>query len=217
MAGRLRAAWRVASLVLGLTATPLAAQEDVAPAQPAPLRSVVVTIDQEELFLRSAYGQEILGRLDREASALSAENREIEARLEAEEKDLTAKRAEMDPAAFRAEAEAFDDKVVELRAAQDAKARELVRRRERAPQAFFQEVGPILATLAQERGALVILDSREVVLAAEQIDITAAAIARIDARMTVAPDSGDGPADGAAPPGSSGPAAPDPVGETGDD
>lgn len=171
-----------AAPVLG--ASGLAAQERA-------VASPVLTINQEELFQNSAFGRRIEAELNAASAALAAENRRIEAALADEEQALTDRRAAMDPAEFRALAEAFDAKVVELRRTQDGKARDLSRRPEEARQEFFRAVVPVLTAVVRERGAMVILDTRAVLLSADAIDITAEAIARIDAAL------GDG---GGAPP-----------------
>lgn len=171
-----------AAPVLG--ASGLAAQERA-------VASPVLTINQEELFQNSAFGRRIEAELNAASAALAAENRRIEAELADEEQALTDRRATMDPAEFRALAEAFDAKVVELRRTQDGKARDLSRRPEEARQEFFRAVVPVLTAVVRERGAMVILDTRAVLLSADAIDITAEAIARIDAAL------GDG---GGAPP-----------------
>lgn len=163
---------------------PLPAQE-VAPATASP----ILTLDRERLFAESRSGQAILRALEEDTAQLAAENRGIEADLIAEERALTERRATLPPDEFRALAEAFDAKVVAIRRQQDAKARALAERRESDQQAFFRNAMPVIAELVRETGGLVVLDRGAVLLSAEQLDITEAAIARIDAA---------GAADGAA-------------------
>lgn len=168
-----------AALALGLGGAALVAQEPERLAVPSP----VLTIDQEALFERSAFGRRTQAEFEEASAALAAENRRIETELEAEERRLTAERPGMDPAQFRELAAAFDERVVEIRRTQDQKARELARRPEEARQEFFRAAVPILTELVRERGAVAILDSRAVILSAEAIDITEQAISRIDAGL----------------------------------
>lgn len=181
---------RLAALALwaGALAAPAAGQE----AAPI-LRSPVVTVDQERLFTDSAYGKALLAELEAASAVLAAENREIEARLVAEERALTDERPDLEPEAFREKAAAFDEKVVAIRAEQDEKARALVRRREAAQKSFYAEVLPILTEIVRERGAVAVLESRAVILSADQIDITAQAIARIDERLAPGQTGDDAP------------------------
>ncbi len=174
-----------AALALGLGFAPAAAQDRMVVPSP------VLTIDQEALFERSAFGRRAQAEFETASSALAAENRRIEAELEAEERQLTEERPGMDPAAFRELAASFDARVVEIRRTQDQKARDLGRLPEEARQEFFRAAIPTLTELVRERGAVAILDSRAVILSAEAIDITEDAIRRIDAELgdgTVSPD-----------------------------
>lgn len=169
----------LAALLAGVLSATAAPAQDGA----APVASPVLTVDQEALFARSAYGQRVQTDFEAASAELAAENRRIEAELEAEERRLTEQRPGMDPAAFRQMAAAFDARVVEIRRTQDQKARDLSRTPEEARQQFYRVALPVLTALVRERGGVVILDSRAVLLAAESIDITDEAIRRIDAEL----------------------------------
>lgn len=156
------------------------------------LASPVLRLDREQLFKRSLFGQRVVAQLEAAARDLEQQNAKIDAALLAEEKALTDQRPGLSPEAFRDLADAFDEKVVAIRQAQDTKSRDLKGAIETAQNAFFQRVVPVLSQLMREAGALVILDSRTILLSASSIDITDLAIARIDAAI------GDGaPAEGA--------------------
>ncbi|MDT8855389.1 OmpH family outer membrane protein [Paracoccaceae bacterium Fryx2] len=166
-----------------------------------PVRSPVLTLTQERLYTESLYGKAVQALSEQASRALQAENRKIEASLEAEERDLTFRRATLPPAEFRALAEAFDTRVEGIRAAQEAKARSLTQSRDADRQRFFETAVPILADLMQDYGAVAILDKGAVVLSFDRVDVTEAAIARIDAVL----------GDGSSPPGATAPATPDPA------
>ncbi|MBD3625806.1 MAG: OmpH family outer membrane protein, partial [Rhodobacteraceae bacterium] len=150
-------------------------------ADPVLPQSPLLTIDQEKLFRNSAFGQRVVTELEAATARLSDENRKIEERLIAEEKDLTQRRSRMSPEEFRKLADAFDEKVVGIRRAQDGKERSLTRSMDQQRQAFFEGSFGILAQLVRESGAVAILDSRSIVLSSNAIDITDIAIERIDA------------------------------------
>lgn len=169
----LRVALAIA-LFASLCGGPLAAQ---VPELPAPF----VTVDQERLFAESAFGRRAIAEIERRSRALAAENRRIEAELVAEERALTELRPTLPHAEFRTRAEAFDAKVQQLRAEQDQKEVEVSALRDGAQAVFFARVGPVLGEVIRERGAVAILDRRVVILAVDSIDVTEAAIARIDA------------------------------------
>ncbi len=111
---------------------------------------------------------------------LQAENERIIEELVAEEQDLAARRPDMDIEEFRLEAEAFDQKAIEIRAARDAKERSISEAAEAAQARFNEQVREVAGQVMIERGGKVILDSRSVYLALRSIDITDAVIARLD-------------------------------------
>ncbi|UWQ16657.1 OmpH family outer membrane protein [Jannaschia sp. M317] len=146
-------------------------------------QSAVVVLDRDALFVGSLFGQRVARDIEAESRALAAENRQIEQDLEQEERALTEQREGMVTDEFRPLATAFDNRVVDIRRTQDAKARAIQQQSERAQALFFEQANPVLVQLAQETGALVILDRRNVIASADQVDITLLARDRIDAAL----------------------------------
>lgn len=140
-------------------------------------------LNQDRFFSDSLYGQRAQAELEQAGRALAAENREIEARLTEEELQLTEDRETLARDEFMVMAAEFDQRVETIRATQDAKTRALNAAAETAQRRFFNLAVPILLELVAERRAAVILDSRTVLLAADTVDITDAAIARVDAEL----------------------------------
>ncbi|MBY6005999.1 OmpH family outer membrane protein [Salipiger bermudensis] len=187
----MRRALRLCALALGLGwAAGTASAQDAAPGI---VESAILTVEFDRLFSESAYGERVARTLEAEGAEIAAENRRIEAELTAEERALTEKRAELDALAFRELADAFDEKVQALRREQDAKARAIGELSEEERRRFIAAAEPVIDRIMREAGAVVILDKRSVFLSEDVIDITDAAIARIDAAI------GDGaaPEDGA--------------------
>lgn len=174
--GRALARMVLAATLAWLPMVPAMAQ---APLAEIP-RLAIVVLDRDVLYTNSLFGQRIRREIEAASQALSLENRRIEAALVAEEQVLTDQRGQMDPAAFRAMADEFDTRVEEIRQAQDVKGRALAQQAEQASQLFFEFAGPVLTDLAQRTGALVVLDRRTVLAAADQVDITLRAIAEVD-------------------------------------
>lgn len=180
---RRRAGLRAAAIATALAA-PAGAQETgggFSLGQAARERPGILVIDRDAVLRRSALGRARLAAISRDEEALAAENREIEARLTAEEADLARRRPDMETAAFREEAEAFDRRVTQVRRTQDAKTRALRERQAALADGFWQEVVPVLGAMMAERGAGVVLDRGEVFLTAAEVDVTAELIARLDA------------------------------------
>lgn len=140
----------------------------------------VLTIDQDRLFSETRLGAGKLEALEQAAQALSAENNAIETELIAEERRLTEQRSTLPAQEFRALADEFDQRVQRIRGEQDEKARSLSRQGEEARAAFFQEVAEIISNIVREKGALVVIDRRDVFLSADRIDITDEAIQRVN-------------------------------------
>ena len=173
----------LAGLACALAVGPAQAQAQAQTPPPVSVAptSTVVVLDRDLLFSQSRFGQRISRDIEEASEDLAAENQAIQADLEAEELALTAKRDAMEMEAFRGLATAFDERVTRIRQTQDAKARAIGQETERAQQVFLEQVNPVLVQLARETGALVILDRRNVIASADQVDITTLALERIDA------------------------------------
>jgi Skp family chaperone for outer membrane proteins len=189
---------RLAGLVLGLilavgAATPPAAQ-------PLATSSILV-VNRERLLSGSRRGQALLAAEEAALDRMRAEARAIEAAFEAEERELTAKRQTLAPDAFRALADEFDGRVVVARREQDNRSAALAQEFDAGRRRFYAAVAPVLVQLMERRGAQAILDENSVLLASQEIDITEAAIAAIDAAPVEDPGGalpappGDAPAE----------------------
>tara|TARA_R110002051_G_scaffold57104_2_gene105777 strand:+ start:3899 stop:4462 length:564 start_codon:yes stop_codon:yes gene_type:complete len=165
---------------IAVGANPVAAQQ--VPSLGLPVSEIVV-VDTDELFRATLYGQRIASDLAARARELQVENDRITADLTAEEQSLTERRPQMDPVAFRAEAAEFDTRVQGIRRARDAAISAFETERDSAPRLFLEKVRTTLGELMVERGAVAMLDQRIVFLSLSTVDITKAAIARIDASL----------------------------------
>lgn len=182
---------RRAAAVLGLMLAlggPALAQRVADPAAPAPAQTPataggIVVLDTDRLFSESLFGRRLAADLQAQTEALVEENRRIEAELTAEEQDLTRRRPSMTPEAFRAEAEAFDARVQEIRRERDAKERALQQEAASGREIFLAAAGPALGQVMLERGASIILDRRAVFLSTSAVDVTDAALAAVDAAI----------------------------------
>ncbi|MBV2360850.1 OmpH family outer membrane protein [Thalassococcus sp. CAU 1522] len=147
------------------------------------VQSPILVIEFERVFEQSAFGRRVAAALESEGAEIAAENRRIEAELTEEERRLTEERASLSSEAFRALADAFDEKVQRLRREQDSKARALGARSEEEQRRFLAAAQPVLQQLMREAGAAVLVERRSVLLAADDVDITDIAISRVDAAI----------------------------------
>ena len=169
-----RGVLRITFLIGVLLSAPIAFAQQVLP------QSQVLTVDSDMMFSQSLFGIRVAQELAADESILLAENRRIQAELTAEEKALTDRRSEMDADAFRAVAEAFDARVVQIRNEQDQKAATLEQRRQREQESFIRVASPVLTTLMKDAGASVILERRDVLLSNPAVDVTSFAIERLN-------------------------------------
>lgn len=185
--GRLGSALLALALAAGATGagTGAGAQETQAPA----IQSPILTLDRDQLFAETLWGKRAEARIEAASAELAAENRRIEAELTAEEKSLTERRATMPAEEFRAAADAFDVKVTDIRRAQDLKARAIGQMQDAERQRFYTAALPVMGEVLRSRGAVAVLDSRAIFLAADVIDVTGEMIARIDAVLGAGEDA----------------------------
>lgn len=168
-----------------------AAEPVVVPSPAQPQSASVVTVDQDRLFAGSAWGRRMQAEFEQAGAELTAENDRLAAQLAEEESQLTEQRATLEPAEFRKLAEAFDARATEVRRERAQAVQDLNARIDAEQDAFFQAVVPLIGQLMQDRGAVLVVDRRTVLMSAEGIDITADLIARVDAELG---DGADQPA-----------------------
>ena len=165
--------WRVLLIWL-LVALPASAQE---------VTPQILVFDMNRIFFETLYGRRIAEDLNQSALALQTENEEIVATLTEEERSLTLRRPTMTPEDFRAEADAFDEKVQEVRRVRDAKNVELQTTNAEQRAAFEDRVQGVIANVMIERGAVIVLEQRNVVMSVRAANITDDVIARVDAEL----------------------------------
>lgn len=173
-----------AALVVALL---VAVPQPAAAQQSRPASSPILTLDSERLIAQSAAGQAVEADLSQQSSALASENRRIETELADEEKDLTERRAAMTPEDFRAAALAFDEKVQRIREEQEAKLRGLQEQYAAARQEILQAADPVLVSIMQEAGAVIIMEKASVLASVQAIEVTDLAILRLDRAMAGEP------------------------------
>ncbi|MDS9468132.1 OmpH family outer membrane protein [Paracoccus sp. MBLB3053] len=141
---------------------------------------MIMTIDQDAVFLKSRWGMRVQTELDRRGDEIAAENERLANDFSAEEDELTKLRGTLAPDEFRKRAEEFDKRVVEVRRQRDSVARQLQDEIEEERASFFRAALPILAQLMQERGAVIVLDQRSIFVSAQSVDVTDDLVARMD-------------------------------------
>lgn len=169
--------------VLSFWTAPGLSQQAPSVAERPVVQSPILTIDSDRIFNESAFGLRVAAEIEAKSAELSAENRKIETDLEAEEQQLTIERAILSSDEFRKLADAFDEKVQQIRRAQAVKGQALNDLVGQEREVFLNAAGPVLEQLMRDAGAAVILERRSVFVSANAIDITSEAIKRLDAAV----------------------------------
>lgn len=162
---------------------PAAVPPALGPSGRTALAQAILTVDQEAIYRRSRWGQRAEAEIAEQSRKVAADNDTAFAALVADEDALTRARATLDPAEFRRRATAFDERVTAVRQERDDARLALARQADRDRALFFQAAGPVLTSVMEQRGALLVLDQRTVLISAETIDVTAATIAALDAAL----------------------------------
>ncbi|MBC2835307.1 OmpH family outer membrane protein [Paragemmobacter straminiformis] len=168
----------MAALSAGALPAPGLAQEAAAASQ---IQSPILTIDRDRLYAETMYGKAVEARFKADSDALIAENLRLEQALETEERDLTDRRNTLPAAEFKALAAAFDAKAESIRTAQQAKSRAIGKKREGEQQRFLEAAIPVIGSLMRESGAAAVFDKQMIIVSLRAVDITDAAVARVDA------------------------------------
>lgn len=146
-------------------------------------QAALLTVDQERLFVRSAWGLRASAATDAEEAKIAAENERLATQLSDEESQLTEQRATLDPAEFRRRAEAFDLRATQVRRERAQLVQDLYAWTEADRAAFYRAALPIMGDMMQQRGAVAVLDRRTVFVALDAIDMTDDLVTALDQQL----------------------------------
>ena len=162
--------FKVFIFLFTLVAQPLSAAE----------KSELFTVDMTKLLRSSEFGKNIIAANNLARKKLQSENEELEKKLLLEEKELSELRKTLSVAEFRPKALEFDKRVSVIRAEQ-AKKEEFLNKKVRKEETdFFKKIYPLLYEILIERGGLILVDQRNIILWDNSVDITDDAIQSIN-------------------------------------
>lgn len=150
---------------------------------PQAVSSPILTMDQDVLYLSSAWGLRAQARLEAEGDTVTAENDRLTQLLSREEAALTEQRATLPAAEFRRMAESFDLRATRIRRERAQAVQDLNAWAEADRAAFFRAALPVMGRIMQERGAVAVLDRRTVFVSLEAIDVTQQLVEALDRRV----------------------------------
>lgn len=147
----------------------------------------VLVIDMNRVRTESRSGVEIRAASEELRSTLRDEIRTREEAIRNEERKLAEERATLEPAEFRQRVQAFEGQVIEQRKFAEDQSRRLQFAIRRAQARLSRVTQSLLARVMEQSGAELLLDKTQIVLAAEQYDITDEVISMLNEAV---PDGG---------------------------
>ncbi|HEY7991577.1 MAG TPA: OmpH family outer membrane protein [Stellaceae bacterium] len=176
------------AVILGVCAAlsppPARAAEKTAALVPA-----VLTVDLAQVLRGSKAGKGVQTALSQESTNYSKEVARQEDELQRMRSDLERQRTVLSPTAFDAKAKAFQSHLKELDAAVQAKRQAMQKAYNDAMTKIEQVTRDIIAQLAKERGANLVVLKQAVVLSPESSDITNEVLERLDKSLASVPIS----------------------------
>ena len=133
-----------------------------------------------KLLKQTQIGKKIIAEDNIARQNLQSENEELEENLLLEEKELSDLRKTLTLDDFRLKAQDFDKKVTIIRKEQGQKEQLLIAENRKNENDFFKKIYPLLYGLLSEKGGLILIDQRNVVLWDSSVDLTKDAINLID-------------------------------------
>ena len=162
--------FKVFIVLFTLVAQPLSATE----------KSELLTVDMTKLLRSSEFGKNIIAANNIARKKLQSENEELEKKLLLEEKELSELRKTLSVEEFRPKALEFDKRVSIIRAEQGKKEEILNKKVRKEETDFFKRIYPLLYEILIERGGLILVDQRNIILWDNSVDITDDAIQAIN-------------------------------------
>ena len=165
-----------AAVLLG--AAGAAAQD--AEEQAAPAQLGVIVVDFQAVMRDADAARSVQRQLDVMRQAYQETFFEIEEELRTAETQLAEDRTTLPPEAFAEQRRAFEQRVTEAqREAQTSRAA-LDRALERATDTVRQQLVEVIAEIAREHGASIVLSKGQVILVDRSLDLTDIALARLN-------------------------------------
>ena len=173
-----------------LTSPPLAAQT----AEDGDRRVPVLIVDMQRIKSETSAGRDMRSKTIEIRRRIQAGIAERSERLRAEEQRLAEERESLDPEDFRRQVISFEQQVFANREFSEQESRRLQGLLSTASTMLREQATAVLAEIMRERRAEVMLDSTQIVLSVDRLDITEEAIRMLDRVFPGIPiDIGDPP------------------------
>jgi Skp family chaperone for outer membrane proteins len=154
---------------------------DAVPAAPDP--PIVIVVDFQSVVRNSAAARSIQDQINDLRRGYQQEFGRIEEELRAAETELTEARGTLSQEDFIDRRRAFEERVVEAQRAAQARRAALDEALNRAMDEVRQALVEVIAEIARESGADLVIDRAQVVLVDSGLEVSEEALAELDARL----------------------------------
>jgi len=188
--GRRRAGALALCVCLLLTPAPVAAQTSGDEDRRVP----ILIVDMQRIKSETSAGRDMRSKTIEIRRRIQAGIAARSERLRAEERRLAEERENLDPEDFRRQVVSFEQQVFANREFSEQESRRLQGLLSQASTLLREQATAVLAEIMRERKAEVMLDSTQIVLSVDRLDITDEAIRMLDRVLPEIPlDIGDPP------------------------
>ena len=153
----------------------------------------ILVMNEQRILRESAVGIHIASELERIGAEIQVELTPLATRVQQENEALTAETAALSEEAIRqrpdlmTRLQALQTDAAEFEQRRQIAAAEIQATERAAMQPVMAALANVLQEIVEERGALILIDRTQVVFAGESIDISAAAIARMNEVIPTTP------------------------------
>lgn len=169
----------VAGLGLAIGAGIVAAPRPVLADEATP--ATIAFVDVPRIMRESAAAKSVSSQLERQEKAYEAEIKAQSDKLRQEEEALRKQQANTD--AFRAKQQEFQGKVDGLRQLAERRRQQLAFAQDEAMKKFMPVFDQIVADVAKEVGATIVLDTNRVLVSSNNLNITDQVMERLNAKI----------------------------------
>lgn len=170
--------WLLAALAAALLASPATAQDN----EPLP-PAVVAVLDYQHVLRESAAAKDIRRQIEVYRKRYQSEIKQEEEKLRAEEASLKQQRTVLSPQAFEERRNAFEKKVIEVQKKVQLRTRALDTAFNEAIDELQKVMVPIVTEMTRTRKFNIVVDSSQVMIAAERLNITDEVIEQLNRKL----------------------------------